>query len=269
LYNSKFDIEKKIHDLIDKKTLKNINNLLDNRYNSYILNIIEKLILYFIILLSGVDKKDFTKYIINLSKKLPNKLDSETISKIIKLYNLYIDIKLKKKDLIIDIDLSLINLKNKEGVFNLIKILIVKYVYEEQYRHGILELIEHKELENTEFKYIEIVDSKEEEIDYNNLEMLFDINEKKYSEIFYQMIIDYENNLLEENISIEEKINYLFKKKILIPITDEFIRYNKYNEKFDNVNIKLDKIRSVVSNINIVTDIYSKKNSYYGKYFFQ
>ena len=269
LYNTKIDVEKKIHDLIDKKTLKNINNLVDNRYCSNILNIIEKLILYFIILLFGIDKKDFTKYIINLSKELPNKLDSETISKIIKLYNLYIDIKLKKKDLIIDIDLSLINLKNKEGVFNLIKILIVKYVYEEEYRHGILELIEHKELENTEFKYIEIIDSKEEEIDYNNLEMLFDINEKKYSEIFYQMIIDYENNLLEENISIEQKINYLFKKKILIPITDEFIRYNKYNEKFDNVNIKLDKIRSVVSNINIVTDIYSKKNPDYGKYFYQ
>ena len=272
LYNSKFDIEKKIHDLIDKKTLKNINNLLDNRYNSYILNIIEKLILYFIILLSGVDKKDFTKYIINLSKKLPNKLDSETISKIIKLYNLYIDIKLKKnKNLIIDIDIdfSLINLKNKEGVFNLIKILIVKNVYEGEYRHAILELIEHKELENAEFKYIEIIDSREEEIDYNNLEMLFDVHEKKYSEIFYQMIIDYENDLLEENLSVEQKINYLFKKKILIPITDEFIRYNKYNEKFDNSNIKLDKIRTVVSNINIITDIYSKKNSDYGKYFYQ
>jgi hypothetical protein len=269
MYNVKFDIEKKIHDLIDKKILKNINSLFDNRYNSYILNIIEKLILYFIILLSGIDKKDFTKYIINLSTKIPKKLDSEAISKIIKLYNLFNDIKLKKKNLVIDIDLSLINLKNKEGIFNLIKILIVKNVYEEEYRQKILELIEHRELENTEFKYIEIIDSKEEEIDYNNLEMLFDISEKKYSEIFYQMIIDYENDLFEESISIEQKINYLFKKKILIPITDEFLRYNKYNEKFDNPNIKLDKIRTVVSNINIVTDIYSKKNSDYGKYFYQ
>jgi hypothetical protein len=272
MYNTKIDVEKKIDDLIDKKILKNIKNLLDNRYSSYILNIIEKLILYFIILLSGVDKKDFTKYIMNLSTISPKKLDSETISKIIKLYNLYIDIKLSKnKDLIIDIDidLSLLNLKNKEGIFNLLKILIVKYVYQDEYRHSILELIEHKELENTEFKYIEIIDSKDEEIDYNNLEMLFDTNEKKYSEIFYQMIIDYENDVFEENVSIEQKINYLFKKKILIPITDEFIRYNKYNEKFDNQNIKLDKIRTVVSNINIVTDIYSKKNPDYGKYFYQ
>jgi hypothetical protein len=270
MYKTKFDLDKKIHNLIDKKIYKNINSLISNRYSNNILNIIEKLILYLIILLSGIDQKDFTKYIINLSKKSPNLLDSESISKIIKLYNLYIDIKLNKnKDLIVDIDESFLNAKGNQGTFNLIKILIVKYVYVEEYRQSILELIENKELENTEFKYIEIVDSKEEEIDYNNLEMLFDINEKRFSEIFYQMIIDYENDLFEEKLSVEQKINYLFKKKILIPITDEFIRYNKYNEKFNNPNIKLDKIRTVVSNINTVTDIYSKKNQDYGKQFYQ
>jgi hypothetical protein len=270
MYSTKIDVEKKIHELIDKKIYKNINNLLGNRYSNNILNIIEKLLLYLIILLSGIDKKDFTKYVINLSKNAPKLLDSETISKTIKLYNLYIDIKLKKnKDLIIDIDESFLNAKNKQSTFNLIKILIIKYVYVEEYRQNILELIENKELENTEFKYIEIIDSKEEEIDYNNLEMLFDINEKRFSEIFYQMIIDYENDIFEENLSVEQKINYLFKKKILIPITDEFIRYNKYNEKFNNPNIKLDKIRSVVSNINTVTDIYSKKNQEHGKHFYQ
>lgn len=270
IYKTKFDVEKKIHDLIDKKINKDIKSLLGNRYSNNILNIIEKLLLYLIILLSGIDKKDFTKYIVNLSKKSPNLLDSETISKTIKLYNLYIDIKLKKnKDLIKDIDETFLNAKNKESTFNLIKILIVQYVYVEEYRQNILELIENKELENTEFKYIEIIDSKEEEVDYNNLEMLFDINEKRFSEIFYQMIIDYENDLFEENLSVEQKINYLFKKKILIPITDEFIRYNKYNEKFDNPNIKLDKIRTVVSNINSVTDIYSKKNPDYGKHLYQ
>jgi hypothetical protein len=270
MYKTNFNVEKKIHDLIDKKIQKNISSLLGNRYSNNILNIIEKLLLYLIILLSGIDQKKFTKYIINLSKKSPKLIDSEIISKTIKLYNLYMDIKLKKnKDLIIDIDESFLNAKNKQSTFNLIKILIIKYVYVEEYRQSILELIENKELENTEFKYIEIIDSKEEEIDYNNLEMLFDINEKRFGEIFYQMIIDYENDLFEENVSVEQKINYLFKKKILIPITDEFIRYNKYNEKFDNSNIKLDKIRSVVSNINTVTDIYSKKNQDYGKHFYQ
>jgi hypothetical protein len=275
IYKTKFDVEKilnkkSLHDLIDKKLYKNINNLLGIRYSNNILNIIEKLLLYLIILLSGINQKDFTKYIVNLSKNSPNLLDSETISKIIKIYNLYIDIKLKKnKDLIKDIDESFLNTKNKESAFNLIKILIVKYVYLEDYRQIILELIENKELENTESKFIEIIDSKEEEIDYNNLEMLFDINEKHFSEIFYQMIIDYENDLFDDNLTVEQKINYLFKKKILIPITDEFIRYNKYNEKFDNPNIKLDKIRTVVSNINTVTDIYSRKNVDYEKVFYQ
>ena len=270
MYTTKIDVEKKIQELIDKKIYKDIKNLLGNRYSNNILNIIEKLLLYLIILLSGIDNKDFTKYIINLSKNAPKLLDSETISKTIKLYNLYIDIKLNKnKDLIIDIDESFLNGKNKQSTFNLIKILIIKYVYVEEYRQSILELIENKELENTEFKYIEIIDSKEEEVDYNSLEMLFDINEKRFSEIFYQMIIDYENDLFEENLTVEQKINYLFKKKILIPITDEFIRYNKYNEKINNPNIKLDKIRSVVSNINTVTDIYSKKNQDYGKHFYQ
>jgi hypothetical protein len=275
IYKKKLDVEqilskKSLLNLIDKKLYNNINSLLGNRYSYNILTIIEKLLLSLIILLSGIDKKDFTIYIVNLSKISPNLLDSETISKIIKLYNLYIDIKLKKnKDLINNINESFLNAKNKESTFNLIKILIIKYVYVEEFRQNILELIENKELENAEFKYIEIIDSKDEEIDYNNLEMLFDINEKRFSEIFYQMIIDYENDLFEENISVEQKINYLFKKKILIPITDEFLRYNKYNEKFNNPNIKLDKIRTVVSNINTVTDIYSKKNPDYEKHFYQ
>jgi hypothetical protein len=219
-------------------------------------------------LLQGIKQKDFTKYIVGLSKKNNNLLDSETISKIIKIYNLYIDIKLKKnKELIDDIDEFF--LKNKESDFNLIKIIIVNYVYLGEYRQNILELIENKELENTESKIIEIIDSKEDEIDYNNLEMLFDINEKYLSEIFYQMIIDYENNIFEDSLSVEQKINKLFNKKILIPITDEFIRYNKYTDKVNNTNVKLDNIRKVVTNINSVADIYSKKDIEHDKVFYQ
>jgi hypothetical protein len=255
-------------DIIDKKIYKNINNLLGVRYSNNIINIIETIILYLIILLQGIKQKDFTKYIVGLSKKNNNLLDSETISKIIKIYNLYIDIKLKKnKELIDDIDEFF--LKNKESDFNLIKIIIVNYVYLGEYRQNILELIENKELENTESKIIEIIDSKEDEIDYNNLEMLFDINEKYLSEIFYQMIIDYENNIFEDSLSVEQKINKLFNKKILIPITDEFIRYNKYTDKVNNTNVKLDNIRKVVTNINSVADIYSKKDIEHDKVFYQ
>lgn len=255
-------------DIIDKKMYKNINNLLGVRYSNNIINIIETIILYLIILLPGIKQKDFAKYIIELSKKNNNLLDSETISKIIKIYNVYIDIKLKKnKELIDDIDEFF--LKNKESDFNLIKIIIVNYVYLGEYRQYILELIENKELENTESKIIEIIDSKEDEIDYNNLEMLFDINEKYLSEIFYQMIVDYENNIFEDNLSSEQKINKLFSKKILIPITDEFLRYNKYTDKIKNTNVKLDNIRKVITNINTVVDIYSKKDIDHNKIFYQ
>jgi hypothetical protein len=259
---------KSLLDIIDKKMYKNINNLLGVRYSNNIINIIETIILYLIILLPGIKQKDFTKYIIELSKKNINLLDPETISKIIKIYNVYTDIKLKKnKDLINDIDEFF--LKNKESEFNLIKIIIVNYVYLGEYRHHILELIENKELENTESKIIEIIDSKEDEIDYNNLEMLFDINEKYLSEIFYQMIVDYENNIFEDNLSSEQKINKLFNKRILIPITDEFIRYNKYTDKIKNTNVKLDNIRKVITNINTVVDIYSKKDIDHNKIFYQ
>ena len=259
---------KSLLDIIDKKMYKNINNLLGVRYSNNIINIIETIILYLIILLPGIKQKDFTKYIIELSKKNINLLDPETISKIIKIYNVYTDIKLKKnKDLINDIDEFF--LKNKESEFNLIKIIIVNYVYLGEYRHHILELIENKELENTESKIIEIIDSKEDEIDYNNLEMLFDINEKYLSEIFYQMIVDYENNIFEDNLSSEQKINKLFNKRILIPITDEFIRYNKYTDKIKNTNVKLDNIRKVITNINTIVDIYSKKDIDHNKIFYQ
>jgi hypothetical protein len=276
IYTKKIDVESilkknKILDLIEKKLYNNINSILSIRYSSNIFEMIEKLLLYLIILLSGVNEKDFTKYIVNLSK-YSKLLDSEIISKIIKLYNLYDDIKLKKNLTDLEgIDESFLDVKNKKNIFNILKILIIKYIYVEEDRPIIIKLIENKELENSEFKYIEIIDSNEEEIDYTNLEVLFNINENKegMTEKVYQMILDYDNYLMEQDISVEEKINYLFKKKIIIPITDEFLRYNKINDKIENTNIKIDKIRSVVTNINNVTNIYSKKNIEYEKVFYQ
>ncbi len=267
VYKTKFDIvkvlkNKSLLDLIDKNIYNNINNILTNRYNSYIINVIEKLILYLIVLLSGINNNDFVNYVLNLSHNSPKLLNTENISKIVKLYNYFNDIKLKKNiDIIEGIDETFFNLKNKESTFNLIKILIIKTIYFEEDRSKILQLIEDKELENTESKYIEIIDSFDEEIDYNNLELLFNVdeNKKEISEIFYHMILDYENNFLESELTIEEKINYLFEKKILIPITDEFLRYHKFNDKYENTNTKLDKIRQVVYNLNTISEYYSKK----------
>jgi hypothetical protein len=68
--------------------------------------------------------------------------------------------------------------------------------------------------------------------------------------------------------SLESKINVLFDKKIIIPITDEFLRYHKETERYDlDIDTKTDiksskkdstKIRYIINKISTASDLYNK-----------
>ena len=172
------------------------------------------------------------------------------------------------KDVIISIS------ENKEDiVHNILKIIIFREIYIKEDKLTIFKILENEEFATAEYKYIEIIDAKYDTVDYVSIENLFNSKDVKkgLAEEIYQMIIDYEINKFTQDYPIDTKINHLFKQKILIPITDEFLRYHKDSELYDkNIGSKIDpkdrvnkkdntKIRYIVTKINKVKDYYSPK----------
>jgi hypothetical protein len=128
------------------------------------------------------------------------------------------------------------NLSDAFNFHNILKLLIFKKIYISDDKVKLYSILEVDELENLEFKFIEIIDSMIEQIDYASVESLFKSKEYKNSfiESIYNILLENEQ-VTEENIhmTLDSKINELFEKKLIIPITDEFLRYHKESEKYD------------------------------------
>jgi hypothetical protein len=167
-------------------------------------------------------------------------------------------------------------ISNKEDLtHNILKIIIFREIYMQEDKLLIFKILENEEFASAEFKYIEIVDTRYDMIDYSAIESLFDIKDirRGLAEEVFQMINDHEVNKYVQDYNIDTKINHLFKKKILIPITDEFLRFHKDSEIYDRgvgTGSKIDpkervnkkdntKIRYIITKINKVKDYYSPK----------
>lgn len=161
----------------------------------------------------------------------------------------------------------------RDLLHNIIKIIIFKEIYIKEDKNMIFKILENEEMANAEYKYIEVIDTRYDTIDYAMIENLFDINDRRrgLAEEIYNMINDYEALKIDLDNNVDVKINQLFKKKILIPITDEFLRFHKDTEQYDkSTSTKIDpkekvikkgdtKIRYIVTKINKVKDYYSAK----------
>ena len=156
---------------------------------------------------------------------------------------------------------------------NIIKTIIILKIFQQNDRTNIFKIIENEELSKSEFTYIEVVDSLIDEIDYTTIEKLFNLKDigKGMAEFMFELLTDYETggDKIQNN---DYKINALFKQNILIPITDEFLRYHKDSEKYEkNIGtVKIDvkertskkdntKIRYIVTKINKLMDYYNIK----------
>jgi hypothetical protein len=157
----------------------------------------------------------------------------------------------------------------KENFHNIIKALIFKQIYIKEEKNEIIKILNQQEKDNAEYKYIEIVISNEKKIvDFNVIQKFLNINQLKsgLAEEIY--------NYLEENRDTKEFIikenqdfmNYLFANEIIIPITEDFLRYHKDTEKYDpeslveSDNIKerdATKIKYIISKMNNVRNYYS------------
>jgi hypothetical protein len=152
----------------------------------------------------------------------------------------------------------------KDNFHNIIKTLIFRYIYINEEKNEIIKLLNQKEKENAEYKYIEIVTSNENKvINFNNLLKLLTLPELRrgLAEDIYDYLIEYED--IKEIIIMEAQdfINYLFTNKILIPITEDFLRFHKNTEKYENNNAHKErdstKIKFIINKMNNVINFYS------------
>jgi len=284
-------------------------NIQNDKHKIKIRNIIEKYILFYLLLFFGIQEDDFNnenkdkfiESIFVISSSLPI-LDSVIIGNLLGIYHdMYICITLvsflkNKKDLPINDDttpviqiFNLIGIDNvikffdiskKENIHNILKTFIYQKLYIKNDKKEIATIIEENTFVNAEYKYITVIESRIKDIDFASIEMLFDIEnrQKGYPDDFYKFIEDYQIVTLgdiEENlnpefakrsnlISDDQKISYLFHKKILLPITDEILRFHVKEEKYitevteknnQKTYQKVDtKLNYIINKIHLVTE---------------
>ena len=154
----------------------------------------------------------------------------------------------------------------KDNFKNIIKTLIFRYIYINEEKTEIIKLLNQTEKDNAEYKYIEIVVSNENKvINFNNIMKLLTIQELRsgLAEDIYNYLYEYENI---KDLTLKESqdfINYLFSNKILIPITEDFLRFHKDTEKYEQSNFdnKKDrdstKIKFIINKMNNIINYYS------------
>jgi hypothetical protein len=144
----------------------------------------------------------------------------------------------------------------KDNFHNIIKSLIFKLLYVKEDKTDIINMLQ-QDIENIEYKYLEIVVSNEKKIvDFNFIQKFLNIQQLKSNsaEEIYSYLEETKENSINNNIDI---IDYLFTNNILIPITDDFVRYHKDVEKYlqesalDNIKEREStKIKYIMNKIN-------------------
>ena len=292
---------------IQELNIKEIEDLINSKsHTKFIIEIIKRYCAFYIYL--GIayhykgDRDLFITNIVETSKNIKdstfninNFYNSENNSKIIVMFSIIKDI-IKLKDhktierikIIINNDpikygttITLLNsigedyfekfLFIEDNFHNLLKTLIFKQIYLLEEKNDIIKLLQESELDEAEYKYIDIVVSKEEKlIDFTFLQNLLK-SETTRSELFsYNMANEYyeflEDHKKDKELNIignTKILDFLFSNKIFIPITEDFIRYHKNSEKYDkDITGELKerdatKIKYIINKINKVTNMYS------------
>ena len=146
---------------------------------------------------------------------------------------------------------------------NVIKTIIFRQIYLKEEKKIINEILNDIEKEEGEYKYIEIIVSNTKKIvDFNIIQKFLNIAQLRTG--LAEEIYDYlEKNKESKEIIINENqdfINYLFINKIIIPITEDFLRFHKDSEKYDaeSENKKDDtRIKYIITKMNNIRNYYS------------
>lgn len=290
-----------ITNLIDKTDFSDINTLLTiDSSKTIVYDTINKYYFYYIILRLAFTDLDITfikNSFISLQSKLSNytfiDLDPNTISNYIKFILLIRDINSilaktnnsDKKNYAI----NFLNNFNENFIFdnltesnihykhNIIKLVLKTELYNKIDKGKIYKLIQDEEYNRAEKKKIFIVEAIYEELDIAYIEKIFSTsknisynNIRNYTNFFYDLILN-SSSYTKINI-INDGIEKLFASKIIIPITDEFLRYHKNSERIeiikDNIKKKDNtKTKYIIDKINNIINIYNNNSDKNDKIF--
>jgi hypothetical protein len=284
---------------INNKELKSI--VTNENHINYIYDIIKRYCAFYIYLSIAFHYKAgrdlFITNIIETSKnqkesdfQIPNFFNSENNSKIINIYSIIKNIiELKEFKSIDRIKIILsnnpikynttIDLFNnlgedfiekyfliKDNFHNIIKTFIFQIIYLQEEKIEISKILNEEESENAEYKYIDIIVSKDKKlIDFTILQNFLSLGEIKQglAEEYYAFIDDYKKTNELNILSTKKIINFLFSNKVLIPITEDFLRYHKNTYKYDK-NVEDLKSRDSTK-IKFIINILNKIKNYHSK----
>lgn len=289
-----------VKDFIENFNKTELNNITSNKENiDFILNIIKRYCMFYTYLGIGYYYKNsrdlFITNIIETSKnqkdsdyQIVNFFNSENNSKIINFYSIIKNLlELKEFKTLERIKITLTNnpIKYNDTIkfinelgedyvekyifidnnfHNVIKTFIFKIIYLNEEKGEITKLINEENDKNAEYKYIDIVVAKDDKIiDFTILKDFINLDEdiRGKTEDFYDFLLNYKE-LQRFNITSTRKIiEFLFDNKILIPITEDFMRFHKNNYKYEKIDSKTredTKIKYILNIINKVKNYHSK-----------
>ena len=155
-----------------------------------------------------------------------------------------------------------------DNFHNIIKALIFKQIYLKEEKNEIINMLNQQEKDNAEYKYIEIVLSNEKKIvDFNIIQKFLNFEQLRsgLAEEIYNYLEesrDTKDFIIKESADF---VNYLITNKVVIPITEDLLRFHKDSEKYDpeslveTANIKdreATKIKYIISKMNNVRNYY-------------
>lgn len=251
---------------IDKKQFEKI---IDSKYIDFIISIIKKYVLIYMILYYSISNSISTIKFIN--EILSIKEIKDIISQIIDGYYftlgvIYvidnyekinnIDIQLKYKDNIkflthfsSDIIKTMFLKSNKNRIHNIIKSIIYNKYYNIIDKSNIINILIENELYNSEIKYIDVVYEIKNISNINDFYIDTLLKNIKLSSGYK---IDLNNLLVSYNeVKSIDKIKYLIENKLIYPIVDDFLRYNNNNYVFKK-SLTISQINVILNNINEV-----------------
>ena len=124
----------------------------------------------------------------------------------------------------------------KKNYHNIIKTIIFRLIYLNTDRMDIIDILSKKEKDNAEYKFIEIVVSKSNKLADFTIIQNFLAKEQmnpKLAKDIYEYLEDFN---IKEELYLENKeeiIDYIFTDNIFIPISQDFLRYHRDNEKYE------------------------------------
>lgn len=151
----------------------------------------------------------------------------------------------------------------------IVKTILIKIIYKTNDRKNLYNIIEQVELSNSEYTFIDIVETVAPIVNFNVIESLLTDSElaKGLAHKIWSFINSNNKNITMNN---DDKINILINSGLIVPILDDFMIYHQNNETYikntgslTDVHKEDTRLKYIINKIESAMDLYSetaKKN---------